>query len=800
MPKRPVAFATAAAEPVAIWPRRRRIGNPRLAADMPEPAMSLPANVARGPAAITTNLCHGRFGEPCCFSASVAGARARYNDASQQCAWCAPALMESAMKSRSGRGNMARALRFFWLHNKEVYAKAVARVPAAWRLHWPLQVLGLSSAFHSAQALQAAMSTAQGRGRVLAALRKRQQTDPDLVTEAFRAIPPEHIDDLRAKLALEPRRQRQAAARARAGDIEQQWSRLLAQRRRLRNAAAPDTERTVYAARVAEDRARVRRKFFPARPREVRHTGREWSHVLTDQLAGRVRDVAANDTGLPRAEITPMAAMLEDWCKHGAWGICSQCYSLEPRHLKEVDTRRVAGPALPNCRWCRRDGTASVRSVKDVPRRLRGLTTEIVQALRPLDVDCGPYQRPLHGYRVHTALLRLLWSEASVESKIAELEPRAARKQAEKAFKFLMQSRDSEYAAFVEQHRRFLRANSEPSEADRRRPLQMLEAPGLETALWPDLYWDSNFCETVERATDARRLRRQGLLHEARNSEDEDEAADAEAGRGSLRRSFLKKVLGPILDYAGEYELLQFVFDLSLWSDLGSKRYAQPRVPLRILLKGAPFTPAYWAVRHAAVMDLQRQCGYPVLFKTWAPYEWSAPYHKALLRHMDALFRSRLHLEGPETLHLAHVLLELIREWVAGGSRKHGESSTLWRQHFLRGGGRVNFAARLEYQDGKRRAAGQAYHGRGAIHLHVVLFAENMQALRLHEKLLATKPPEGHPLRGYVMDQLSYSGSGWPVHEGASRWDDLDGVVRLHHTEDDAEQGVGRTVSRRSTC
>ena len=59
---------------------------------------------------------------------------------------------------------------------------------------------------------------------------------------------------------------------------------------RLRSPACLDTESSVFAERVTEDRARVRRKFFPARPRQVRHTGRSWTNPFTDALAARVRD------------------------------------------------------------------------------------------------------------------------------------------------------------------------------------------------------------------------------------------------------------------------------------------------------------------------------------------------------------------------------------------------------------------------------------------------------------------------------------------------------------------------------
>ena len=779
-------------EPGAVLEMESARSNPR---DAPRPcdagrSVARPQRRPAGARGATTNLCHGRADAVCRFSTAMPGERARYQDSSMQCPWCSDALLAAALATQRGRTRMSRSLRYFWDHDKAIYHSAVQRLPESRRLHWPLQCLGLPPSFHSAEALAAALGTSPGCARVLAALRKRQATDPDLIAEALKAVPPQHLAGLQAKPAQEPRRRRQARARAAAETVEQQWDRLLAGRRRLRSPACLDTESSVFAERVTEDRARVRRKFFPARPRQVRHTGRSWTNPFTDALAARIRDLASNDTGLPRAHVTPMATMLEDWCKQGAWGICERCHSLEPRHLKEVDTRRVAGPAVPHCRWCRRDDPASVPTVDSVPRQLRGLTAEAVEALRPFEIDCGPYQRPLHGYRVHTALIRLLWAPSAVEDKVAALRPRAVRKQAERAFAYLMQSDCSEYVTFVHKHRRFLRAHPDASQSDRRRPLQMIEAPGIENALWPDLYWASDLCETVQRATDSRRLRRQHL----QDTDSEDDGGDGteDFGRSSVRRSFLKKVLGPILDYAGEYELLQFIFDLSYWSDLGSKRHVQPQLPMRILLKGAPFTPAYWAVRHAAVLDLQRQCGYPVLFKTWAPYEWSAPYHRALLHEMNVLLRSRMHLEGPETLHLAHILVELLREWVAGGSRKHGESSKLWRTHNLAaaGGGRINFAARLEYQDGKRKAASQDYHGRGAIHLHAVLFAESLQALELHRKLLATELPEGHALRGYVLDQLSYSGSGWPVHAGASGWDDLDEAVRLHHTERDAEQGV----------
>ncbi|CAE7349184.1 pif1, partial [Symbiodinium sp. CCMP2592] len=537
MSKRPAAAEPAAA--AAAWPRRRRVMEQGIVPIMEGQPAARPIQRPAAASAATTNLCHGRPGDPCCFSTRVSGQRARYHDVSRQCPWCNAALLQTGLTSERGRGQLSRSLRFFWGHDKAVYHKAVGRLPETVRLHWPLQVLGLSAAFHSAASLRVAVATSQGRGRILAVLRKRQAADPDLVAEALKAVPAEHLEDFEARLAQEPRRVRQARRRAAAETVEQRWERLLAHRRRLRVPALPEAEAATYSRRATEDRTRVRRKFFPAQPKEVRHTGRQWSNPWTDAAAERVRDVADNDTGLPRAAITPLASMLENWCKQGAWAICDRCFSLEPRHLKEVDTRRVADPAVPNCRWCRRDGVESVPTVDRVPRQLRGLCNDVVAALRPFDIDCGPYQRPPHGYRVHTALLRLLWSDTDVEAKIAALEHRTWRTKAKKAFNFLMRHSSSEYRNFVTQHRRFLRDHPMPTDAARRRPLQTLETPGIETALWPDLYYNSDLCESVARATDARRLQRQGLLQE--DSDDDDREREDDPGRNSLRRSFLKK-------------------------------------------------------------------------------------------------------------------------------------------------------------------------------------------------------------------------------------------------------------------
>ncbi|CAJ1394494.1 unnamed protein product, partial [Effrenium voratum] len=350
-------------------------GIKRPAAGAPGGARALKRPAA---AAASTHLCQGREGEACCFSASEVGGRARYHDSSRQCPWCGESLLERGLGSGSGKGNLARGLRFFWENDKEIFYRAKARLPAMSRDHWPLQVLGLSPAFHSAAAMAAAAATPQGRGRLVSSVKKCAAKDAALAGEALAAIPAAWRPEIRQKMTEEPRRARQARARAAAETAAEASERLLARRQRLR--AAPEED-----------------EQWP------RHAAFSWTNEMSPELRAKVKDVEPNDTGLPCATTSAAAAMLESWCK-------------------------------------------------DVPEPLRGLTAEIAEALAPMEL------------------------------------------------------------------------------AERRRPLQALEEPGVECALWPDLYWDSDCCETVVRATDARRLQRRGALpHSDSEAEEEEPEAKLEA-------------------------------------------------------------------------------------------------------------------------------------------------------------------------------------------------------------------------------------------------------------------------------
>ena len=81
---------------------------------------------------------------------------------------------------------------------------------------------------------------------------------------------------------------------------------------------------------------------------------------------------------------------------------------------------------------------------------LRHMKPQILQALRPLDIDSGKFQRAQYGYRVHSSMMTFAWAGKSVQDKIAELPRRRDRRQARRAHRFLMSSVESSYGDFVE--------------------------------------------------------------------------------------------------------------------------------------------------------------------------------------------------------------------------------------------------------------------------------------------------------------------------------------------------------------
>ena len=275
-------------------------------------------------------------------------------------------------------------------------------------------------AFCSRAALEQGLRTAKGRNILLRSLQHWRRTAPTIFEAAFSNS---------ALAEIDPARRDKLRADASVPTYEEvlQWRKSVA-------ASPTATEQQDYQAGADQDRAYVQRKFFPNRARVVRHAGFRWQNPMPDTLAQQVRDIAANDTGLPAASASAAATAMETWCKHGSWDLCRQCGAAQLRHLKEAVAKRAVSGSTVLCKNCTKPENKRtwVPTPDEVPTALRGLSRAEVEALRPLDVDCGPEWKAEFGYYFHGSMIRFAWCAEDVEDKIDALEGRS-KKRAKKA-------------------------------------------------------------------------------------------------------------------------------------------------------------------------------------------------------------------------------------------------------------------------------------------------------------------------------------------------------------------------------
>ena len=79
-------------------------------------------------------------------------------------------------------------------------------------------------------------------------------------------------------------------------------------------------------------------------------------------------------------------------------------------------------------------------------------------------------------------------------------------------------------------------------------------------------------------------------------------------------------MLSPVIGYGTDYQLAQYVYDLWLFTAMGGAKNAA-QVDMRLAIRGRTFSPEYWKTYHFALIDLQRQLGFPTLFVTLSPFE-----------------------------------------------------------------------------------------------------------------------------------------------------------------------------------
>ena len=666
-----------------------------------------------------TRKCQGNGDRPCVFGKK--GKALFTSRGYRQCIWCSPSrLLEACRSGKASRGGLAKSFEAMTEHQQ---ARAEALLPDEFKgyfvelrskqkrcqgrdgercvfaesneggqaqVHRKKKKLCL---FCDIEALALQCRTPTGRSNVLQRLRRMAATSREKAVRE--RVPEEHQAYFEKALTADGNNKpgaKRASRKRPASAGQTNWKAVLEQRQNL-SGTRHNHEVKSYRKQVLDDRARVRRRFgLPGR-------------------AARGAQVN-NETGLPLPKRRKLGQQLHEWCRSGSWGMCRQCHSMVPLDLTESALQRQKAPTVPpgQCSRCRAKTVCAAPVPEEVPEPLRNLSKQTVEALSPLEIDVGPEIRAAHnsGYRQHATMIRFRWKTQTVKNNIADKEERA---KARAAHRFLLAKEDCSYSNKLADHQQFLAKHPKADDRKRRRRLQFIETPGLETALWPHLFYTDAMCLTQVRLTDIRRTgRARGPTLEAatrkrpadasEDDEEEDEKDDASSGeegqqamegeddadgqRHSTKRAYAALALCARIGFGSSYELLHFAYDLNLWTALGAKKKTSREydVPMRVLMKGHSFSPLYWKSIHWALLDMVRQLGYPKIFWTISPYEWSMPYHQWLLDEMAKEMRGRLHLAVAESLHVTHVLIEVVRGLLAGVTGN--KSKDPWRSHLLR--------------------------------------------------------------------------------------------------------------------
>ncbi|CAE7787117.1 unnamed protein product [Symbiodinium sp. CCMP2592] len=673
--------------------------------------------------------------QACVFSVSSLGQPALVHPSRQQayCPFCSEEVLGERLSNSRGKGVITGALAFFWEHSPDhIFPQAVQRIQ---------DMAGAATWTECDQRLQRCL---QQRG---ATARERSA-----------------------------RAQQQAKARAqrRRGEDPADWASLL-DSRQAQCAPSSDTLTANERGRASQRRALQRK--FPA--------------------------VYADD-GRPAAEWqTELAKAFSSYAQNWSWRICRQCDRMAPQPFEPKHLRSCARlqPSLSACGHCAAGNGYWVPRPADVPEPLRKLPEEVLAALAILDVYTGPAERAPQGYWVHTSCVRFSWRPMSVEERLSTL-PRAAWRRGRAAYAWLIAAEDCPYRDFLRCHDEFFRHRQrllDQGELEATTPvpwlpIRFMETIGLESAVWPHLYWNRTMCETYVRSVDARRLARaapgghdpgddfammepadrpfnmQEDLEAASAQEEESEADDpgpAPAARQSAKASFIAKVFSAVIGYGTNRDLAQFVYDLWLWSSLGGARNAAPTT-LRIVV--------LWPGEASHRLSVHVHNRGPVV-------EISAPYHRWLQDELLKACRCRTDLPAAETFHLAHLLFQIAEGLLAGTNRQQtADARRQWDRHVLAGSNIagatvVEIFGRLEFQDGKRKrhvGPGQSYHGSGRVHLHLLIWlqaADSIDWPRIVRADIpdATMEPELHDL--VHGSQLDWEDSAWPRRDAPTLFD-----------------------------
>ena len=166
-----------------------------------------------------------------------------------------------------------------------------------------------------------------------------------------------------------------------------------------------------------------------------------------------------------------------------------------------------------------------------------------------------------------------------------EIRDRDQRTAGLRALEYLRGSELTNYEDMFHERQEFMARNPDASEKVRKRRLEFVERVGVEVASWPCVFWQLGMCFSYERATDARRFGHDAEYQGAGDDIEEWDDND-DNSRHSTKRMFMAQAMGPLLGIVNRFEVLQYAYDLNLWTALCSNKLLNKGIPMRIMMCG----------------------------------------------------------------------------------------------------------------------------------------------------------------------------------------------------------------------
>ena len=116
-------------------------------------------------------------------------------------------------------------------------------------------------------------------------------------------------------------------------------------------------------------------------------------------------------------------------------------------------------------------------------------------------------------------------------------------------------------------------------------------------------------------------------------------------------------------------------------------------------LEAKTFSHQYWTNQHRYLIDAVQQFGFPSMFMTISPFEWTFPFPSWLERLRNETGKGPTELAIPETIHIAHVLEQYIQGYLCGSNTNRWKNHLFAKKSYFSANNVTNYFYRIWLED-----------------------------------------------------------------------------------------------------